>query len=179
MNNEKTMQLKSKYLESLIGNVPAAQGETVDDCIKYLNGKTDDDGDIIIRDKKYGYDDLEVVERKISDGKIYNYAGEASNYSDADSFVADCAQGFDYMDPEAEDLDMTFIEQVRILWHVMRDPFADLLEKMGLTPADCHVRFCVPFSTVQEWISGEASVPIYMRLAMAEAVGLLTIRSLA
>lgn len=57
-------------------------------------------------------------------------------YSDADAFVADCAQGFDYMDPEAEDLDMTFIKQVRTLWSIMRDPFAALLEKMGLTDVD-------------------------------------------
>ena len=179
MNTEKIMQLKDKYTGQLIGNVPISQGKTVDECIRHLKGKATDDGGIIIRGSMYDHDGLVAIERKISDDKIYLYAGESSYYSCADDFVSDCAQSFDYMDPEADDVDMALVEQLRMLWHTMQDPFAELLEKMELTEADCSIRFCIPLNTIRGWIRGEEPIPAYVRLMMAEAAGLLTIRNLA
>ena len=179
MNTEKIVQLKDKYTGRLIGNVPISQGKTVDECIRHLKGKATNDGGIIIRGSMYDHDGLVAIERKISDDKIYLYAGEGSYYSCADDFASDCAQSFDYMDLETEDVDMTFFEQLRILWYVMHDPFTALLEKMELTEADCSIRFCIPLNTIRGWIRGEEPIPAYVRLMMAEAVGLLAIRNLA
>ena len=61
----------------------------------------------------------------------------------------------------------------------MQDPFAELLEKMDLTEADCFIRFCIPLDIIRGWIHGEEPIPTYVRLMMSEAVGLLAIRNLA
>lgn len=186
---DRVMQLKDKYSGRLIGNIPASCAKTVDECIKYLGGKLtnnadgqpqrNNDKEVIIRDELYVYDSLVITERAISAARIDSLVDDTRHYSNAECFVSDCAQGLNFMDPETKELDMVFIEQLGIFWHVVRDSFADLLEKLGMTAADCSVRFCVPMNIVQEWLSGETPVPHYVRLMMAEATGTLTIRNLA
>lgn len=186
---EKIMQLKEKSTGRLIGNIPSSHAQTIDGCITYLGGKPVNNSDgssqcengktFRIRDELYTYDDLITTERRIDDLRINLLMDDTRFYPDADNFIADCALGVGFMDPESEEVDMALIEQLRILWHTVRDPFDVFLEKLGLTAAKCCNRFNIPFPTLHEWLNGKTSAPDYIRLMMAEAVGLLTIRDLA
>lgn len=185
----KIMQLKDKPTGRLIGNIPSSHAHTVDECIKYLGGKPFNSADsssqcdngktFCIRNALYGYDNLIITERRIDDLRNNLLMDDTRFYPDADNFIADCALGVGFMDPESEEVDMALIEQLRILWHTVRDPFDVFLEKLGLTAAKCCNRFNIPFPTLHEWLNGKTPVPDYIRLMMAEAVGLLTIRDLA
>lgn len=79
-------------------------------------------------------------------------------------------------DPEAT-VDLALAEELGKLWDVANAPFDRLLQLMGLTITQCHLRFCIPYRTVQDWSRGERRPPDYIRLLLAEAIGFLRIRS--
>ena len=108
--------------------------------------------------------------------EIYRLFGEAANYAEPEAFASDAALSL--LDPEdpGQELDMDMFEQLRTLWHVSNSPFKELLDRMGLTQTQCSTRFCIPLRTVQDWAGGRRTPPPYVRLMMAEAVGLLDIR---
>lgn len=76
--------------------------------------------------------------------------------------------------PEARQV---LYEQLRTLWHVVNDPFPAVLGRMGMTEESCSVRFCVPRGVIREWCGSRRSPPLYVRLMMAEAAGLITLRA--
>lgn len=112
----------------------------------------------------------------MTDKDICRLYGEASSYEEPEAFASDAALSL--LDPEDpnQEIDMALFEQLRTLWHVSSAPFRTLLERMGLTQAQCSTRFCIPIRTVQDWAGGRRTPPPYVRLMMAEAAGLLDIR---
>lgn len=112
----------------------------------------------------------------MTDRQICTYYNEARSYTDPDAYASDVALSL--LDPEDPDQEVAtaLFEQLRTLWHVANDPFKGLLARMGLNQSQCSRRFCVPLRTVQNWAGEVNSAPPYLRLMMAEAVGLLKIR---
>lgn len=112
----------------------------------------------------------------MTDKRIYQLFGETANYADPDAFASDAALSL--LDPDNPDqtVDMDIFEQLRTLWHVARDPFRTLLDGMGMTQTQCSCRFCIPLRTVQDWAGERRTPPLYVRLMMAEAIGLLDMR---
>lgn len=108
--------------------------------------------------------------------QIYQYFGEATNYGDPDAFASDVALSL--LDPEdpSKEIDTGLYEQLRILWQVANAPFKELLENMGLNQTQCSIRFCIPRRTIQDWTGDRRTPPAYLRLMMAESIGLLQIR---
>lgn len=108
--------------------------------------------------------------------QIYQYFGEAANYTDPDAYASDVALSLlDPNDPDQK-VDMALFEQLRTLWHVANDPFRDLLGIMGLTQTQCSIRFCIPLRTVQDWAGGRRTPAPYVRLMMAELTGIVTLQ---
>lgn len=112
----------------------------------------------------------------MTDKQIYRLYGEAVNYTDPDAFASDAALSLLDPDDPGQEADAALFEQMRTLWHVINDPFRSLLERMGLSQSGCSRRFCIPLRTIQDWAGNLHSSPPYIRLMMAEAVGLLDIR---
>lgn len=112
----------------------------------------------------------------MTDKQIYLLLGETSNYADPDAFDSDAALSLLDPDDPAQEVDMALFEQLRTLWHVANDPFKALLERMGLGQTQCSIRFCINLRTVQHWANEDRVCPPYIRLMMAEAMGLLHIR---
>lgn len=112
----------------------------------------------------------------MTDKQINTYFGETANYSDPDAFASDVALSL--LDPEDPDqeVDMELAEQLRVLWHVARDTYKDFFRLLGLTQTQVSIRFCIPLRTVQRWAAEDNTPPLYVRLMMAEAAGLLHIR---
>ncbi len=112
----------------------------------------------------------------MTDKQIYTLYGEASNYTDPDSYASDASLSLLDPDDPGQEADMALFEQLRILWYVANDPFKGLLNLMGLTQTECSIRFCIPLRTVQGWALGERTAPPYVRLMMAELTGIIKIR---
>lgn len=112
----------------------------------------------------------------MTDRKIYQLIGEIANYTDPDAFASDAAISLLDPDNPVQEVDIDTFEQLRTLWHVAKDPFRDLLERMSLRQTQCSCRFCIPLRTVQDWVGERRTPPLYVRLMMAEAVGVLDIR---
>lgn len=51
-------------------------------------------------------------------------------------------------------------------------PFRDLLLAMELSQTACSRRFEIPLRTVQHWATGDRECPVYLRLMMAELIGI-------
>lgn len=108
--------------------------------------------------------------------QIYRIFGEAANYTDPDAFASDATLSL--MSPEDPDqeIDMNLVLQLRTMWEVYHLPFKDLMNRMDLNQSQCSRRFCIPLRTVQDWAGGRRTPPAYLKLMMAEAIGLLEIR---
>ena len=115
----------------------------------------------------------------MTDKLFYQIWGDAHQVSEADAFASDWVQSTAFLDPEDPDqeIDMELFQQLRTLWEVAHIPFRELLERMGLRQTACSTRFCIPLRTVQGWALGERECPPYVRLMMAEAVGLVRLRA--
>ena len=110
---------------------------------------------------------------------INMYYSETSCYSEADAFASDIATSVPFVDPEDpnQGSDMDVFDQMHTLWEVAKFPFREFLSLLKLTPPLCATRFCIPWSTMEEWMDGTTDVPPHDRLMMAEAMGILDIRS--
>ena len=103
---------------------------------------------------------------------------DACASADVDAFASDWSLSSALL-PDGEDIDAELVAQLRVMWHVAHDPFKELLRAMGLTQARCVTRFCIPLRTVQDWAGARSKCAPYIRLMMAEAMGLLTVRGYA
>ncbi len=113
----------------------------------------------------------------MTDKEINIYYGETTNYTDPDAFASDISISLLNPDDLSQKVNMDLFEQLRILWHVANDPFKSLLERIGYNQTQCAIRFCIPRRTIQDWAGERRAAPLYIRLMMAEATGLLNIRS--
>jgi hypothetical protein len=114
----------------------------------------------------------------MTDKQLSDIWADAQTAPDPDAFASDWALSSAALDPEDPDqeIDLERFEQLRTLWHVAHDPFRDLLRRLGLRQIDCATRFCIPIRSVQDWTGERRTPPPYLRLMMAEAVGLVRLR---
>lgn len=112
----------------------------------------------------------------MTDKQIYTAFGEAANYTDPDAFASDIALSLLDPDGPGQEVDMGLVEQLRVLWHVAKDPFRDFLFLLGLNQSQASKRFCVPLRTVQDWTAGTRTPPSYIRLMMGELLGIVNLR---
>ena len=112
----------------------------------------------------------------MTDKQIYTYFGETANYTDPDAFASDVAMSLLNPEDPDQEADIELVEQLRILWHVARDPYKDFFRLLGLSQTQVSIRYCIPLRTVQRWAAEDNTPPVYVRLMMAEAAGILKIR---
>lgn len=112
----------------------------------------------------------------MTDKQIYIYFGEAANYCDPNTFASDVATAIiDPEDPDQE-VNIELIGQLCILWHIAMDPFKEFLKLIKLNQTQCSIRFCIPLRTIQNWAEKKRETPNYIRLMMAETLGIIKIR---
>jgi len=114
-----------------------------------------------------------------ADTYIALHYSETSCYSEAYGFASDIATSVPFVDPEDPNsgIDMDVFDQMHTLWEVAELPFSEFLSLLKLTPHQCATRFCIPWGTMEDWMDGTTDVPPHDRLMMAEAMGILDIRS--
>lgn len=80
----------------------------------------------------------------------------------------------DWMDEYGDDTDRLVSDMCNI-YQVSHMTMLDLLSASGLTKAAFSRRFLIPLRTVENWVSGIRPCPIYVRLMIADLLGLVTV----
>lgn len=74
-----------------------------------------------------------------------------------------------------EDADLPEVaDKVSGIWDIAHVSVKELLKAAGLTQAKAATHFCIPLRTLEDWSRGARKCPDYLRLMMAEALGLIT-----
>lgn len=98
---------------------------------------------------------------------------EIENYTDRDSFVSDLALSSAFQ--EDSDLSVTASELV-LIWDAYHMTIRDLRTAAALSRMEFSRRFCIPIRTIENWECtgpNARECPVYVRLLIAEAIGLM------
>ena len=98
---------------------------------------------------------------------------EIENYTDRDTFVSDLALSSAF--PEESDLSVTASELI-LIWEAYHMTIRDLRTAAGLSRMEFSRRFHIPIRTIENWECtgpNARECPVYVRLLIAEAIGLM------
>jgi DNA-binding XRE family transcriptional regulator len=93
---------------------------------------------------------------------------------DRDMYVSDWALSDIWGDPEGADIPDDRIQSLGALWDVAHITIREIRAATGLSQVAFAQRFCIPRRTVENWESGASVCPDYLRILLAQAVGLYT-----
>lgn len=106
----------------------------------------------------------------MSNNDFYMLWGEALQTSDRDVYVAEWSTSSIW--PEDADL-LETAGKLGEIWDVAHMSVKNICKAAGMTQAALAQRFCIPKRTVEDWCRGIAKCADYIRLMMAEALGIL------
>lgn len=98
---------------------------------------------------------------------------EIDHYTERDAFVSDLSLSSAF--PEDSDLSVTASELV-LIWEAYHMTIRDLRTAAGLSRMEFSRRFRIPIRTIENWECTGANsreCPVYVRLLIAEALGLM------
>lgn len=122
-----------------------------------------------IEDKTEASSNASVI---LPDKLFHELFGSAIEIADRDAYVSDWALSSAWGDdPEAE-IPAARLEALERLWDMAHSTIRDIRAHTGLSQAAFAVRYCIPRRTVENWESGDRQCADYVRLLLAEAVGL-------
>lgn len=95
--------------------------------------------------------------------------------TDRDYYVAEWATSSVWGEPaDLTDADLLEIAaKLDNLWAVAHMSVKDICKAANLTQVALAIKFCIPIRTVEDWCRGIRQVPHYIRLMMAESLGLI------
>ena len=109
----------------------------------------------------------------ITDEQFYALADGAVKYADRDAYVSDYRLSSIWGDADdAVDIPPERIELVAKMWDICHLSLKDIRAAAGLTQAAFSRRFLIPTRTIEDWEAGQRECRLYLRLLLAEAVGL-------
>nr|DAF37385.1 MAG TPA: putative transcriptional regulator [Caudoviricetes sp.] len=97
---------------------------------------------------------------------------EALASADRDAFISDAALSSIWGDAPDAVIPDSRLQQLTQLWDVAHLAVKAIRAATGLSQAAFAQRFCIPRRTVENWESGASACPDYLRLLLAQAVGL-------
>lgn len=97
---------------------------------------------------------------------------EALTSADRDAFISDAALSSIWGDAPDAAIPDDRLRQLGQLWDVAHLTVKEIRAATGLSQAAFAQRFCIPRRTVENWESGTNTCPVYVRLLLAQAVGL-------
>lgn len=98
---------------------------------------------------------------------------ECASYDDMDAYISDMALSNilgDNDTPEA-----TVLSDLRSIYQAVNRPVRAIVTASGLSQAAFAERYCIPRRTVEDWCRGVSSCPLYTRLLLQRAEGLLQV----
>lgn len=100
---------------------------------------------------------------------------EVPAYTDIDAYVSDLALSTIWGDAEEADIPAARIDQLRAIYSAVNRPIRAIVAASGLSQAAFAERYCIPRRTVENWCSGVNECPLYTRLLLQRAEGLLQV----
>lgn len=110
----------------------------------------------------------------MTDKQFSTLLGGALADQDRDMYVSDWALSDIWGDPEGTDIPDDRIHSLGALWDVAHITIREIRAATGLSQVAFAQRFCIPRRTVENWESGASACPDYLRILLAQAVGLYT-----
>ena len=109
----------------------------------------------------------------ITDEQFYTLAGGAVKYTDRDAYISDYSLSSIWGDADgAADIPPERIELVAKMWDICHLSPKDIRAAAGLTQAAFSQRFLISTRAIEQWEGGQRECRLYLRLLLAEAVGL-------
>lgn len=105
--------------------------------------------------------------------QFYICVGEATCYSDRDSYISDLALSYLWEDDESSEIPPERIADLGEIYDACNRSVRDIVAAAGMTQRAFAERFCIPLRTVEDWCAGRRECALYMRLMMQECLGLL------
>ena len=100
---------------------------------------------------------------------------EVPAYTDIDAYVSDLALSSIWGDAETAKIPASRIDQLRAIYTAVNRPVRAIVTASGLSQAAFAERYCIPRRTVENWCSGANECPLYTRLLLQRAEGLLEV----
>ena len=99
---------------------------------------------------------------------------ETVNYTDLDAYVSDLSLSTIWGDKDGiSDAAIRFA--LRSIYTAVNRTPKEILAAAGMTQAAFAERYCIPKRTVENWCSGSRECPLYTRLLLQRAEGLLKV----
>ena len=110
----------------------------------------------------------------MTDKQFYSIFSDALSDEGAsrESFVSDWALSSIWGDDDNSDILEERIAEIGGIWDVAHLTIYDIRQHTGLSQAKFATRFCIPRRSIEDWESGARKCPDYLRLLLAQAVGL-------
>lgn len=103
--------------------------------------------------------------------KMYhNLIRDALEYSSAEDFIG--AVGYPVWAPDDAE---KFVADLINIYNIAHMSFKDMRAACGLTQAKFSERFAIPAMTLSQWERGIRECPPYVRLMVADLLGLVTV----
>lgn len=108
----------------------------------------------------------------MTDKQFYSIFSDALSNEGAsrEAFVSDWALSSIWDD--GQDIPEDRIAEIGDIWDVAHLTICDIRQHTGLSQAKFATRFCIPRRSVEDWESGARKCPDYLRLLLAQTVGL-------
>lgn len=108
----------------------------------------------------------------MTDKQFYSIFSDALSNESAsrEAFVSDWALSSIWDD--GQDIPEDRIAEIGDIWDVAHLTICDIRQHTGLSQAKFATRFCIPRRSVEDWESGTRHCPDYLRLLLAQTVGL-------
>lgn len=111
----------------------------------------------------------------MTDTQFYFCVRECAAYTDRESYVSDLATSSLWGLRENSGAPQPMIESLGVIWDAVHRPVREIVSASGLTQAAFGERYCIPKRTVENWCSGSRECPVYVRLLLQRAEGLLCV----
>lgn len=108
--------------------------------------------------------------------QYYFAVTEAAEYPDLDAYLSDVAMSTVWgNDPDAPIPQQQLDDLTAIFAAVHRTP-REILDLTGLSQASFAQRYVIPRRTFQDWLLGNRTCPLYLRLLVQQSLGLLQVK---
>lgn len=97
---------------------------------------------------------------------------EALTSAGRDAFISDASLSSIWGDAPDAAIPDDRLQQLGQLWDAAHLTVKAIRAATGLSQAAFAQRFCIPRRTVENWEAGTNTCPVYVRLLLAQAVGL-------
>lgn len=112
--------------------------------------------------------------------QFYEAVSEIVNYTDRDAFTSDVALSITSLEDADKEIDLVAIaEDIGRIWDAYHMSIKELRATTGLSQVAFARRFLFPRRTLENWESSKVpnECPLYIRMLIADALGILPART--